>query len=98
MNQFLTELDGFKPLEDVTVIAATNRKDVLDKALIRPGRLSNHIEIPLPDKAQRKDILDLYIKKFQDIEELEVTVDTGKLADKTDGFSGAELEYCKLKM
>ncbi|MHC3897601.1 UNVERIFIED_CONTAM: AAA family ATPase [Wolbachia endosymbiont of Nasonia longicornis] len=93
VNQFLTELDGFNPLEGVTVITATNRKDVLDKALIRPGRLSNHIEIPLPDKAQRKDILDLYIKKFQDIEELEVTVDTGKLADKTDGFSGAELKY-----
>lgn len=93
VNQFLTELDGFSPLQGVTVIAATNRRDVLDKALIRPGRLSNHIEIPLPDKAQRKDILDLYIKKFKDIEELEVTVDTGKLADKTDGFSGAELEY-----
>jgi ATP-dependent 26S proteasome regulatory subunit len=44
------------------VIVATNRRDVLDKAFIRPGRLSNHIEIPLPDKAQRKDILDLYIK------------------------------------
>ncbi|WP_264685384.1 AAA family ATPase [Wolbachia endosymbiont (group B) of Parapoynx stratiotata] len=93
VNQFLTELDGFNPLEGVTVIAATNRKDVLDEAFIRPGRLSNHIEIPLPGKAQRKDILDLYIKKFKGIEELEVTVDTGKLADKTDGFSGAELEY-----
>uniref|UniRef100_A0AAU7YKS0 AAA family ATPase n=1 Tax=Wolbachia endosymbiont of Oeneis ivallda TaxID=3171168 RepID=A0AAU7YKS0_9RICK len=93
VNQFLTELDGFNPLEGVTVIAATNRRGVLDKAFIRPGRLSNHIEIPLPDKAQRKDILDLYIKKFKDHEELEVTVDTGKLADKTDGFSGAELEY-----
>ncbi|WP_353278070.1 ATP-binding protein [Wolbachia endosymbiont (group B) of Longitarsus flavicornis] len=93
VNQFLTELDGFNPLEGVTVIAATNRKDVLDKAFIRPGRLSNHIEIPLPSKAQRKDILDLYIKKFKDKEGLEVTVDTEKLADKTDGFSGAELEY-----
>ncbi|BET34891.1 MULTISPECIES: ATP-binding protein [Wolbachia] len=98
VNQFLTELDGFNPLKGVTVIAATNRRDVLDKAFIRPGRLYNHIEIPLPDKAQRKDILDLYIKTFKDIEELEVKVNTEKLADKTDGFSGAELEYCKLKM
>ncbi|WP_264686414.1 AAA family ATPase [Wolbachia endosymbiont (group B) of Rhopobota naevana] len=93
VNQFLTELDGFNPLEGVTVIAATNRRDVLDTAFTRPGRLYNHIEIPLPDKTQRKDILDLYIKKFKDTEGLEVTVDTGKLADKTDGFSGAELEY-----
>ncbi|WP_265042275.1 MULTISPECIES: AAA family ATPase [unclassified Wolbachia] len=93
VNQFLTELDGFNPLEGVTVIAATNRRDVLDTAFTRPGRLSNHIEIPLPGNAQRKDILDLYIKKFKGIEELEVTVDTQKLADKTDGFSGAELEY-----
>ncbi|WP_264375506.1 AAA family ATPase [Wolbachia endosymbiont (group B) of Sphaerophoria taeniata] len=98
VNQFLTELDGFNPLEGVTVIAATNRKDVLDKAFIRPGRLSNHIEIPLPDKTQREEILNLYIKKFKDTEELEVKVNTEKLADKTDGFSGAELEYCKLKM
>ena len=93
VNQFLTELDGFNPLEGVTVIAATNRKDVLDKAFIRPGRLSNHIEIPLPDKTQREEILNLYIKKFKDTEELEVTVDINKLANETDGFSGAELEY-----
>ncbi|XCO72183.1 MAG: AAA family ATPase [Wolbachia endosymbiont of Ephestia elutella] len=93
VNQFLTELDGFNSLEGVTVIAATNRRDVLDKAFIRPGRLSNHIEIPLPGRAQRKDILDLYIKKFKVIERLEVKVDTQKLANKTDGFSGAELEY-----
>ncbi|KLT22854.1 AAA ATPase family protein [Wolbachia endosymbiont of Armadillidium vulgare str. wVulC] len=92
VNQFLIELDGFNPLEGVTVIAATNRKDVLDKAFIRPGRLSNHIEIPLPDKTQRENILNLYIRKFKDNEKLKVTVDTKKLADKTDGFSGAELE------
>lgn len=93
VNQFLTELDGFNPLEGVTVITATNRKDVLDKAFIRPGRLSNHIEIPLPGKTQREKILNLYIKKFRNIEDLEVKVDAKKLANETDGFSGAELEH-----
>uniref|UniRef100_UPI0033407E7B AAA family ATPase n=1 Tax=Wolbachia endosymbiont (group B) of Pilophorus perplexus TaxID=3066160 RepID=UPI0033407E7B len=93
VNQFLTELDGFNPLEGVTVIAATNRREVLDSAFIRPGRLSNHIEIPLPGKTQREKILNLYIEKFRNTEGLEVTVDTKKLANETDGFSGAELEY-----
>ncbi|MFP3025722.1 MAG: AAA family ATPase [Wolbachia sp.] len=93
VNQLLAELDGFKPLENVTVIAATNFKDVLDEALIRSGRLSKHIEIPLPEKCQRKEILDFYIKKLKNSGCLEGTIDTTKLANETDGFSGADLEY-----
>lgn len=93
VNQLLAELDGFNSLKGVTVIAATNRKDVLDKALIRSGRLSKHIEIPLPKKLQRQKILDLYIEKFKNSGCLEGTIDTKKLANETDGFSGADLEY-----
>ncbi|WP_353281099.1 AAA family ATPase [Wolbachia endosymbiont (group B) of Horisme vitalbata] len=65
VSQLLAELDGFNPLEGVTVIAATNFKDVLDTALTRSGRLSKDIEIPLPEKRQRKEILDFYIKKLK---------------------------------
>ena len=93
VSQLLAELDGFNPLEGVTVIAATNFKDVLDTALTRSGRLSKDIEIPLPEKRQRKEILDFYIKKSKNSGCLEGTIDTTKLANETDGFSGADLEY-----
>lgn len=86
VNQFLHEVDGFNSSEGVTVIAATNDLNSLDDALIRSGRLSEHIHIPLPDKDQREKILDLYMKNSQH------AVDFGDLADVTEGFSGADLE------
>ncbi len=88
VNQFLHELDGFNPMEGVTVIAATNRLDSLDEAVIRPGRLSKHIEISLPDKSLREKILTLYMKGVP----MASDVNLAELSDKTNDFSGADLE------
>ncbi len=88
VNQFLHELDGFNPIEGVTVIAATNRLESLDEAVIRSGRLSKHIEIILPDKSLREKILGLYTEKVP----MEPDVNLAKLAEETNGFSGADLE------
>jgi ATP-dependent 26S proteasome regulatory subunit len=93
VNQFLSELDGFNSREDVTVIAATNRLECLDEALIRPGRLSEHIYIPLPEKEQHEKILNLYLNKGVDTEQVTIGVDVKELAKETNGFSGADLEY-----
>ncbi|MFV0948589.1 AAA family ATPase [Wolbachia endosymbiont of Nasonia giraulti] len=88
VNQFLCELDGFNPIEGVTVIAATNRLESLDEAVIRSGRLSKHIEILLPDKSLREKILGLYTKKVP----MAPDVNLAELAEETNGFSGADLE------
>uniref|UniRef100_A0AAU7YL55 AAA family ATPase n=1 Tax=Wolbachia endosymbiont of Oeneis ivallda TaxID=3171168 RepID=A0AAU7YL55_9RICK len=88
VNQFLCELDGFNPIEGVKVIAATNRLESLDEAVIRSGRLSKHIEILLPDKSLREKILGLYTKKVPMVPD----VNLAKLAEETNGFSGADLE------
>lgn len=88
LNQLLTEMDGFNSSKDVIVIAATNRLEMLDEALIRPGRFSKHIKIPLPDKSLRKEILSLYVKEVP----MASDVNLAKLADETNGFSGADLE------
>lgn len=87
LNQLLTELDGFKSREGVIVIAATNRMGVLDSALTRSGRLSKHINIPLPDENLREKILNLYMKDTPRTEDLDLT----ELAGRTKGFSGADL-------
>ncbi|WP_264688708.1 AAA family ATPase [Wolbachia endosymbiont (group B) of Catoptria pinella] len=88
VNQFLCELDGFNPIEGVTIIAATNRLESLDEAVIRSGRLSKHIEILLPDKSLREKILGLYTEKVP----MAPDVNLAKLAEETNGFSGADLE------
>ncbi|KHD35968.1 cell division protein FtsH [Clostridium acetobutylicum] len=87
LNALLTEMSGFKEKEGIVVIAATNRIDVLDSALLRPGRFDRHIEINLPDISARKKILSLLIKNkpVKDI-------DLNDLAQKTAYFSGAKLE------
>jgi transitional endoplasmic reticulum ATPase len=89
VSQMLTELDGLEPLEGVIVIGATNRVDVIDEALLRPGRLDKVIEIPLPDTYSRKQIIQIYLRK-------KPVVDDSFLVDKllklTTGFSGAEIE------
>lgn len=61
--QLLAELDGFDQRGDVGIIAATNRADILDEALLRPGRFDRTIEVPLPNKESRKDILKIHTKK-----------------------------------
>jgi len=86
LMQLLAELDGFDALENVKIIAATNRPDILDDALLRPGRFDRIIEIPLPDDKGRKTILSIHLDKMATSK-----LNIGKLVELTDGFSGAEL-------
>ena len=87
LMQLLAELDGFDALEDVKIIAATNRPDILDDALLRPGRFDRIIEIPIPDDVGRKAIIELHISKMS-TKRLQIP----KIVEKTIGFSGAELK------
>lgn len=88
VSQFLTELDGLVELKDVVVLAATNRPDLVDRSLLRPGRFDRLIYIPLPDIASRKDILKIHLSKMPVSEN--VTVEW--LAGITENYSGADLE------
>ncbi|MFL2962065.1 MAG: proteasome-activating nucleotidase [Candidatus Poseidoniaceae archaeon] len=87
LMQLLAELDGFDALEDVKIIAATNRPDILDDALLRPGRFDRVIEIPLPDENGRKTILSIHFDKMSTSR-----INVGKIVELTEGFSGAELK------
>ncbi len=89
MLQLLAELDGFNPLERVKVIAATNRLDIIDPALLRPGRLDRIIELPLPDTQGRLEILRIHTRKTP----LSDSVDLVEIAALTEGFTGAHLKY-----
>lgn len=88
VGQLLTELDGMEDRRGVFVLAATNRPDCLDEALLRPGRLEKVITIPLPDKTVREDILKIHTRKRSVCGSVEYSA----LASVTDGWSGAELE------
>src|SRR6056297_1617774 len=88
VSQLLTELDGLEELEDVVVIATTNRPDLIDPALVRPGRLDRHIHVPVPDEEARRKILDVHTRD----KPLADDVDLDELARKTDGYVGADLE------
>jgi ATP-dependent metalloprotease FtsH len=90
LNQLLTEMDGIHTdtTPRVLVIAATNRKEILDPALLRPGRFDRHIEVDLPDKKGRLHILNIHAKN----KPLHESVDLDKIAEETFGFSGAMLE------
>ena len=88
LNQILAELDGFSPQEAVVVLAATNRPDVLDPALLRPGRFDRHVTLSLPDKGARRAILDVHSKDLP----LGDNVDLDQVAAGTPGFSGADLK------
>jgi ATP-dependent metalloprotease len=87
LNQLLVEMDGFEQNTGVIVIGATNFADVLDEALLRPGRFDKHVAVTLPDVKGRLQILDLYAKKMP----LSKDVDLETLARGTPGMSGAEL-------
>ena len=87
LNQLLTELDGFGPNTGVIVLAATNRPDVLDKALLRPGRFDRHIYLELPNKTEREEIFKVHIRKLK----LAKDVDINSLAALSPGFSGADI-------
>ncbi|MBI5056590.1 MAG: ATP-dependent metallopeptidase FtsH/Yme1/Tma family protein [Nitrospirae bacterium] len=88
LNQLLSELDGFEPHQEVIVIAATNRPDVLDPALLRPGRFDRHVIIDRPGLKDRKAILEVHVKN----KTLSEDVDLEKIARGTPGMSGADLE------
>lgn len=87
LNQMLTEMDGFSPNSGVIVLAATNRGDVLDQALLRPGRFDRHIYLELPDLEERKAIFKVHMNKLK----LEDNVDLEMLSAQTPGFSGADI-------
>ena len=87
LNQLLVEMDGFSENEGIILIAATNRPDVLDPALLRPGRFDRQIVVPLPDVSGREKILQVHMKKVP----LSQNVDTKVIARGTPGFSGADL-------
>ena len=86
--QLLAELDGFDPLDNVKVIAATNRIDLLDPALLRPGRFDRLIEIPLPNFEGRKEIFTIHLRKLK----LSNDIDLDELARRTESFSGADIK------
>ena len=87
LMQLLAELDGFDSLEDVKIIAATNRPDILDDALLRPGRFDRIVTIPLPDSDGRKAILKLHTSKMSTSR-----IQLKAIVEKTEGYSGAELK------
>ena len=88
VNTILTELDGMQNLKDIVIIAATNRPDIIDPALLRPGRFDKLVEIPMPDEAARKSILAVQTKSMP----IAADVNLEDIAKKTESFSGADLE------
>ena len=88
LMQLLSEMDGFETKQNVKIIAATNRPELLDKALLRPGRFDRIIEIGLPDRDARENILQIITKQMS----LDNSMILEKIANKTEGFSGAELK------
>jgi transitional endoplasmic reticulum ATPase len=88
VNQLLTEMDGLQELNDIVIIAATNRPDIIDTALLRPGRFDRIILAPVPDKKTRKRIFDVHTASMK----LGKDVEIGLLAEKTEGYVGADIE------
>ena len=88
VSQILTEMDGLEELHNVTVIAATNRPDILDPALLRPGRFDRIVYVPIPDRNARKEIFKIHLRGRPLAED----VDIDKLAEKTEGYTGADIE------
>ncbi|KAH6845592.1 peptidase family M41-domain-containing protein [Chaetomium sp. MPI-CAGE-AT-0009] len=89
LNQILTEMDGFNTSEQVVVLAGTNRPDILDKALMRPGRFDRHIHIDRPTMKGRKSIFKVHLQKILTKEDMDYL--TGRLAALTPGFAGADI-------
>ena len=88
VSQLLTELDGLEELEDVVVVATTNRPDLIDSALLRPGRLDRHVHVPVPDEGGRRAIFAVHTEH----KPLADDVDLDELARRTDGYVGADIE------
>lgn len=92
LTQLLTMIDGLDAMNNIIVIGITNRKDVLDSALLRAGRLECHIEIPLPTQNGRKEILEIYLKPMLEKKLLDDSVQVETLTPLLDGYSGADIE------
>jgi len=88
VSQLLTELDGVEELKDVKVVAATNRPDMIDSALLRPGRLDSLVEVPVPDEEARREILRIHTRDAP----LADDVDLDEIAERTEGYTGSDLE------
>ncbi|HDI47240.1 MAG TPA: AAA family ATPase [Candidatus Methanomethylia archaeon] len=88
LMQLLSEMDGFNPRGDVKIIGATNRIDILDPALLRPGRFDRVIEVPLPDEMGRKEIFKIHMRRMSFSEEVDISL----LAKLTEGASGADIK------
>ncbi len=88
LMQLLAEMDGFDNRGDVRIMAATNRVDMLDAALLRPGRFDRIIEVPLPDKQSRHEILKIHTRRMN----LDTEVNLSAIAEETEGFTGAQLQ------
>jgi len=88
VSQLLTEMDGLEGLKDVVLLAATNRPDMLDPALLRSGRFGRHIEIPMPDKTSRNDIFKIHLRN----KPLATNVDIDKMAGDMEGYTGADIQ------
>ncbi|MGN1185792.1 MAG: ATP-binding protein, partial [Methanobrevibacter wolinii] len=88
VNQLLTEIDGMEDLHDVAIIAATNRPDIIDPGLMRPGRFDRHIKVDTPNEESRLAIFKVHADKMP----LADDVDLGKLAKHTEGYVGADIE------
>ncbi|WP_296894825.1 proteasome-activating nucleotidase [uncultured Methanobrevibacter sp.] len=88
LMQLLAELDGFESRGDVGIIGATNRPDILDEALLRPGRFDRTIEVPNPSNESRQKILEIHTEKMK----IDTDIDFNKISEITEGFSGAELK------
>jgi vesicle-fusing ATPase len=92
VNQLLSKIDGVDQLNNILIIGMTNRKDMIDEALLRPGRLEVQLEISLPDEEGRVHILEIHTSKMKEFDKMEKDVDLKELAALTKNFSGAELE------
>lgn len=92
VNQLLAKIDGVEQLNNILVIGMTNRRDMIDEALLRPGRLEVQMEISLPNEAGREQILNIHLRRMREFKKVAPDVDTKELAQLTKNFSGAELE------
>jgi transitional endoplasmic reticulum ATPase len=90
ISQFLTEIDGIQSLKDIVVLAATNRPDLLDPAMLRPGRFDRHILVPAPDEAARKMIFEIYTKGMP----IDKDVDLDELVKLSRNFAGSDIAAC----
>jgi len=92
VNQLLTKLDGYKELPNIFVIAMTNRKDLIDEALLRPGRIEKHIKVAFPNKEGREEIFRIHTKKMKINGMLSDDIDISKCAELTEGFTGSAIK------